>query len=277
MSSSSAVPPSVQVLAFLPGDTSTENIRRLLEEEGLSVAVRSPDAAASTLTQAPEAGAWVLDEAMDPDDLAHALRQGALAATSPVFVLARRLPHRERYLEWLDAGAWDILKVPLEGVALALRLRNILGGRGAEPNAVAVVAGYSSESLLRVAEEALALARRYDRPLHCIAAEIERRDVPAGDDPEPFIRRLADSIQRLTRRSDLIGIADQRTLIVLLPDTDAAGAETFVERMVETLEDTLRRRGIAASIRTALVSASNTETGHELLDLAEQKLRTTRP
>lgn len=274
MSSPAPHPAAVQVLAFLPRDSVTDVIRRLLQEEGLSVSLRAGAFDAASLAQAPPARAWILDESVPPAAVAEALRDGHIPATAPVFVLARRLPDRDQYLAWLEAGAWDILKVPLEGVALALRLRNILGGGGAEQKAAASAARYSWASLVQVADETLALAHRYQRPLHCVSVAVDHPPVSASG-TEPFVRRLAGAVQRLTRRSDLIGIADDRTLVVLLPDTDVPGAAIFVQRLQEALQDRIREWGIQAAVQAALVSAAAVESGHELLDLAEQKLRLT--
>lgn len=262
----------IQVLAILDRDPAAENVRRLLLEEGLAVRSYHVSERQDAWQDGAAAEAVLVDEALEPAEVAEALEKGWVRPTSPLFVVARRLPDRDRYLAWLEAGAWDILKVPLEGVALALRLRNMLMGQleGQEEDGAR---RYSLQSLTLAAEEAMALAGRYDRPLHCVGLAL---DWPDADDADvsPLMERVADATQRLTRRSDLIGLGNRRTVLILLPDTDAKGTGTFMDRLAETLEGRLREWGVAAAIRAETVAAEEVDSGRALLDAVVQKLTT---
>lgn len=257
----------LHILALLGRDPATDNVVRLLAEEGLRVTLRDPkDVPAAWQGDSPP-HAVLVDEEVEPASVGDAIANGWVRSTSPVFVVARRLPDRERYMEWLQAGAWDILKVPLENVALALRLHNILRGHMTPQEAAEAGARYSFDSLVRVADETLSLAHRYDRPLHCAAVALSWPDAPR-DEVSGVLDRLAESIQRLTRRSDLIGVADGRTLLLLLPDTDEAGARTFLDRVDQSLQQELKAWGILATLRCGLVASDGRASGGELLDAA---------
>jgi nucleotide-binding universal stress UspA family protein len=253
-----------------------ETVRRLLVEEGLHVTLRDANERKDIWAGAGAAEAVLVDECLEPAEVAEALDRGWVAGTAPLFVLARRLPDRDRYAAWLQSGAWDIVKIPLESVALALRLLNILGAHRSERTRMKPGPRYSLQSLSQAAEEALALARRYDRPLHCVAVGVDWPNL-ADADIEPLMERLADATQRLTRRSDLLGVGDLRTLLILLPDTNEAGAGVFVDRLGETLQERLGEWGVAAALRTEVVSPTGLESGRELLETAIQKVGRTAP
>jgi PleD family two-component response regulator len=258
-----------RVLAILKPDAATQNLERLLAEEGLFVEVRNPSEGLDVWQHGMLAQAVVVDEQLEPADIAEALRRERIPAAIPVFVLARRLPDRDRYLAWLETGAWDIVKIPLEGLALALRLRNILAGRSAQ-GAARPARRYTLENLARVADEALALARRYDRPLHCIAVHLDRPE-DAVQSEDALMGRVADVTQRLTRRSDLIGIGTG-TLLVLLPDTHLGGATVFAQRLEETLRERLDRWGCPTRLSTSIITGADRASGAELLDAAVRSL-----
>jgi DNA-binding response OmpR family regulator len=275
MSKTSPVRPEVNVLAILSEDPAGEIVRKLLAEEGLSVTAFDTADRKEAWRKGVSAQAVVVDEALEPAEVAEALDRGWIASTAPVFVLARRLPDRDRYVAWLEAGAWDILKIPLEGIALALRLRNMLEGHLSKESA-SRAQRYSVKSLALAADEALALAHRYERPLHCAALAVDWPE--AGEtDLDPLMERLADACQRLTRRSDLIGLGGRRTILLLLPDTNAKGTGIFLDRLKATLEERLMEWEVVATLHTASVDAVEAESGQELLEAVVRGLGVSPP
>lgn len=262
---------AIQVLAILRPEPAMETVRRLLVEEGLSVTMRDANERKAAWVGAARAEAVLVDECLEPAEVAEALDRGWVPGTAPLFVLARRLPDRDRYSAWLESGAWDIVKIPLESVALALRLQNILGAHRSERTRTKPGPRYSLQSLAQATDEALALAKRYDRPLHCVALDVGWPNLVDAD-IEPLMERLADATQRLTRRSDLLGVGGPGTLLILLPDTNEAGAGVFVDRLRETLRERLGEWGVAAALRTEVVSPTGLESGRELLETAMQRV-----
>lgn len=252
-----------------------QTVRRVLHDEGLVVDVRERTTDGAVWTDTRSAHAVLVDDNVDPEDVREALERGWIHWTTPVFVVAQRLPGRERYLTWLETGAWDVLKIPLESEALALRLRNILEG-GTAKERLPGMRRYSLQTLEKVADEALALAHRYHRELYCVALSVDRT---RSDEPphESIVERLAGAAEALVRGSDLIGIGDKHTLLIVLPDTDEEGATSFVSRLLETLEARLREWGIVANLRARKVAASEAESGRDLLSLVVQRLGSTPP
>lgn len=265
---------AVQVLAILRRDPATDAVHQILREEGLAVTLRDAAGRKDVWEGATGADAVLVDEALEPAEVAEALNRGWIPGTVPLFVLARRLPDRDRYTAWLKSGAWDIMKIPLESMALALRLENILGRSPIRRARARSEGRYAFDSLNMATDEALALARRYDRPLHCVGLAVEWADTE-GRDRLPLMERLADATQRLTRRSDLLGLHGDCTLLILLPDTDASGAATFVGRLRDTLESRLQEWDLAATLRTEVAAAAGVESGGELLDATVARLRPT--
>lgn len=260
---------AIQVLAILTSKQESQMIRRLLSEEEIQTTVRDPSEGAGVWKGGETCGAVIVDESLEPAAIAEALGQGWIRRTSPLFVLTRRLPDRERYLAWLEAGAWDILKLPLESMALALRLRNLLRGQRQLEDQKQTAVRYGRDALVRVADESMALAHRHGRSLQCAAIAL---DVP-GDTgaTQAVLERLADATQRLVRQSDLIGVGDGM-LFVLLPDTEPKGGRIFIGRLQQFLEERLVSWGLTGTARAGLASAKGISTGKELLAAASRDL-----
>ncbi|MDX1674191.1 MAG: hypothetical protein R3314_05245 [Longimicrobiales bacterium] len=261
---------TARIVAIMGRGPVTETVRKVLEDEGLTADVRDADLTDNMWRDTRSADALLVDDNLEPAHVEEALERGWIHGTAPVFVVTQRLPGRERYMAWLQAGAWDVLKIPLEAMALVLRLQNILeGGRADQRTHTA--RRYSLQTLEQVADEALALADRYDRDLYCVALTVDwPRD---GDtDPAPVVERLANASQKLVRGSDLVGLADERTLLVLLPDTDEQGALAFKGRLVETLENKLKKWGVLGTLRAETIASEEVDSARELLSLSVRRL-----
>jgi diguanylate cyclase (GGDEF)-like protein len=84
-------------------------------------------------------------------------------------------------------------------------------------------------------DRARAAARRYNRPFSLILLDLDNLKTindthghPAGD---KAIRQLADALRKTLRAADLAGRWGGDEFIVILPETDAAGAQRLVERL----------------------------------------------
>lgn len=267
-------PDTIAVLAILPPGQETEMIRRVLAEEDITATLRDPTKGTEVWENGESCGAVIVDESLEPAAIAEALERGWIRRTAPLFVLTRRLPDRERYIAWLEAGAWDIVKMPLESMALALRLRNVLRGQRQVEGQQRAAARYRRDALVRVADETIALAHRQGRSLQCAAVALDLAGAGGEGTDRPdqaVLERLADATQRLVRRSDLIGVGDG-ILFVLLPDTEPKGARTFVERLREFLDERLVSWGLTGTVRTGIASAKDITSGRELLSAASRDL-----
>ena len=195
----------------------------------------------------------------DGVDVAGLLRagqdEGWLGIRVPVVVLAPRPVERIVRLTWLQAGAWQIARLPLDPEVFQLQIRNLLRGYPAAIWVHAEDEAYARTALLRVTEENLALAQRHGRPLSAAAFCLDWGSRRADEDALAVMRRLSIPAHEAVRGSDLVGVTAQGTLVVLLPDTDAAGARIFTTRLTPLLEARLRGWGFVGRIISAQISA----------------------
>ncbi|HSH46603.1 MAG TPA: hypothetical protein VK966_12235, partial [Longimicrobiales bacterium] len=127
------------------------------------VRIRTIDAPEGTNAPDERPDGLIVDASLDvPGLLETARREGWLGRSTPVFALMDDPLPRETQLEWLGTGVWEFVRLPLDGELFALRLRNLLRARS-----TGVDSGepYGWAALRRVADESVALARRFGRPL----------------------------------------------------------------------------------------------------------------
>jgi diguanylate cyclase (GGDEF)-like protein len=96
---------------------------------------------------------------------------------------------------------------------------------------------YLNDQLLKEAER----ARRYDRPLSVIMADIDRfkrindeRGHASGDE---VLKRFADLAKSIIRPSDWIARYGGEEFVIVLPETDANGAAIVAEKVRATCAD----------------------------------------
>lgn len=238
--------------------------------------IRAREAEAYEAMESPGArpDALVVDAALDvPTVLASARREGWLGRSTPVFVVMETPLPRDRQLDWLREGVWEFVRLPLDGEVFALRVRNLLRARNADDRATAAEP-YAWSALVRVAEESMALARRFRRPFSVVAISLDWGDRRADDTARDVLHRLAHAAGERIRRSDLLGLSPGGTLLILLPDSDEAGGEIFLGRMEGYLADQLREWNVAARLRTGLTGLDHGEDvpAEGLLEAAETGL-----
>lgn len=189
--------------------------------------------------------AWVEHELFDP--------------AVPLLLVAPRPVEQDTYREWLGAGAWEVVRLPVDPALMALRLRNMLGprleGEAARP-AIEPQGPYGWPSLVRATDEVLALGRRHGRPVACAAISVESGTDDTAARPLRVLRRLGIAAQAWVRKSDLVGMSEHDVLLVVLPDTRPSEAEILVPRLVAALDRSLRSGGIVARLRSGTHGAS---------------------
>lgn len=201
--------------------------------------------------------------------------EGWLATTVPVVVLAVGPVEREGRRDWLRAGAWEIVRLPLDDELFGLQVRNFLRGRHAPAGFDLEDEPYANAALLRVADENLALARRHERPLCTAAFGLDWGSRRADADALALMERLAVMAHEAVRGSDLVGVTPRGSLVVLLPDTDPDGARVFVDRLKPRLEARLREWGVLARIihGVAVAETAGDPTAEQVLAAAEKAIR----
>lgn len=194
---------------------------------------------------------------VDGRDLCRSLvGRGAVRVSTPILALCTSRPPRERRLEILRAGAWDILSLPLDPEELVLRVRSLVRAKQEVDDASdrslldAATGFYNVKGLMRRLHELTSEARRYTRPLACVVVgprddsrtQSILRGILAQDsgaangresEPGDAGSAMADSLLRVTRTSDAKGLLGDQHFVILAPDTDLEGAVRLAERILD--------------------------------------------
>jgi diguanylate cyclase (GGDEF)-like protein len=117
---------------------------------------------------------------------------------------------------------------------------------------------------------ALALARRSHRPLSLITVDVDHfkqvNDTHGHEAGDEVLRRLARALEMRLRNSDVVARLGGEEFVVLLPDTDLAGArsiaQTLVDGMAEQHDPVVGRITVSAGVATV---RSPRDTGADLL------------
>ena len=190
-------------------------------------------------------------------DVARVIRAGSegdwIDPATPLVVIQTGAVEHERELEWLRAGAWSISRLPAEGEALGLQVANLVGARTAafRPSRL-----YPWHTLVRVTAETLALSRRHDRPVACVAFALDTGQASAAEPGRGLVARIGDRLADAARDSDILGTSEGGVLLVLLTDTTADGGRAFLDRVVPRVRAALEELGIDGEILSAVVDAS---------------------
>lgn len=181
-----------------------------------------------------------------------------LDVTSPLLLLAPMPVGAGEYREWLSVGVWEVVRLPVDPDMLALRLRNLLGGPRLSGRRMSLgpQGPYPWSSMVRATEETLALARRLDRPVSCLAVAVDPGADPKEHPSPRLMHRLGIAAQEWVRDADIVGLSEHDVLLAVLPDTNADEAEILGPRLVAALQRSLRRAGIAAGLRVSTLEAS---------------------
>ncbi len=165
--------------------------------------------------------------------------QEAVSRSAPVLLLATGHVTRERKLEALEAGVWDILSLPIDAEELLLRIERYIRGKlesdRLQDDALidALTGLYSWHGISRRLAEVAAAASRYGRPLSCIVVNIG--DETGGgrrDDAIPAqITDVARQLRSMIRTSDLLARIGPNEFAVVAPDTPGQGAEILATRL----------------------------------------------
>lgn len=195
-------------------------------------------------------------EAVDvPALLGAGERDGWRMATIPVLVLAGSPLEREDRRSWLEAGAWEIVGLPVDPEPLRLQVRNLTRAFGPDEADGVAEKPYARTALVRATGESLALAHRSRRPLSAAGFSLDWGSRRADPDGLAVLHRLAHIADEAARGSDLVGITADGAIVVLLPDTPDAGAAVFTERLAAQLQEGLREWGVLGQILAGHITA----------------------
>lgn len=170
--------------------------------------------------------------------------EGLLAPGTPVFVTAAAPAQRAERLAALQAGAWDVIHLPVDAEELLLRLGTVAraklqADRAREESLLDPATGlYSVQGLLRHVRELGHQALRRPAPLACavLAPEPAWESDEAAEPDEGHIAELARMVSRVARRSDVVGRVSRSEFAVLAPGTGTAEVLLLARRLVAGAE-----------------------------------------
>lgn len=115
-------------------------------------------------------------------------------------------------------------------------------------------------SFMKSADDALAFARRYKRPLAVLVIDVDHfksvNDTLGHGAGDAVLRHVADAIASAVRDTDSAGRLGGEEFAVLAREADATGAETLAERIRKNVQETVELpdgRSVTVSVGGALV------------------------
>jgi PleD family two-component response regulator len=187
---------------------------------------------------------------IDAAAVSRALRDDPkIGPTTPIVIVtaATTIDRAERLLA-LDAGAWDVLSLPLEGDMLLVRMRNFLLAKQESDrvrDGILVDAGtgtYNRLGLELLGRELGADAGRTHEPFACVAVKLDYvvesgRTANAPPDPGQQAEYLAAMLKQRGRVSDVVGRVEEDEFAMLLPFTSDSGVRHLFDRLQAMIAD----------------------------------------
>jgi diguanylate cyclase (GGDEF)-like protein len=181
---------------------------------------------------------------LDGYDVCRAV-QATGAVAPPVIFLTAHSQTTAR-VAGLDAGAVDYIVKPFDHAELIARVRAALRTKAtrdqlAEQATRDPLTGlFNRRQLETLAGEAIAVARRYRRPLSCLMIDLDRfKQVndrlghAAGDE---VLCEAAKRFSQVSRGADVLGRYGGEEFLAVLPQVDLAAAGAAAERLRQALE-----------------------------------------
>ena len=219
----------------------------LLEQEGYEVLRAVDGLQALQLADEHEPALCVLDVSMPGVDGYAVCRElQARGQSPPTVIFLTAHAHTTARVSGLDAGAVDYVVKPFNGAELMARIRAALRTKTTR-DALVVEATtdpltglYNRSHLDGVADHLVALAERSERPISCLMIDLDHfksvNDTYGHDAGDAVLKETAARFSRAVRRSDVLVRYGGEEFVVLLPDTDSAGAMTMAARLRMRLE-----------------------------------------
>lgn len=167
--------------------------------------------------------------------------QPGITQSTPIIAATAEPLTRQKRLEALRAGAWDVFGHPLDAEVLVLKATayvraKIEADEARERGLVDPETDlYNVRGVLRRIYEEASEATRHGRPLACLVAALEQPDggtITEADVAEAA-RAAATALRRTGRASDVFGRLGPSEFVVIAPGTDADGARRLAQRLTE--------------------------------------------
>lgn len=251
------MPPSTPAgrppLALIGSDQewSIRSIESILGPHGYAVLRAYNGKEVMERAQAGQPDVVILDLRLPDQDgraVCRALReQRIVSPATPILMISSGHPAKADRLKALQAGAWEVLSLPLDAEEFLLKLSAFVHAKTEsdalrEEGLVDRSTGfYSVRGLARRAREVGAEAFRRKTALACVVIGVDPVDaagVEGGGDSSALAEALemvGQAFQSTARSSDVIGRLGRSEFAVIAPATDAEGAMRLAERLAEAV------------------------------------------
>jgi diguanylate cyclase (GGDEF)-like protein len=230
-----------------------EDIRSLvalrLRKAGYEVVAAADGPEALHLAQEHDPDLLILDVSMPLlDGYAVCREVQALGATAPPVIFLSARTHDAGVLEGFEVGASDYITKPfrpaelLVRVQAALKMKALRDAFAYDASMDALTGVLNRRGLAARAGEAVAIARRHERPLACLILDLDRFKAindsyghAAGD------RVLQETAQRIgsnVRASDIVGRYGGEEFLLLLPEANEDGGVAAAEKLRRVISAT---------------------------------------
>ncbi|HTY06468.1 MAG TPA: response regulator [Gemmatimonadales bacterium] len=252
------VPPSTPAgrppLALIGSDQewSIRSIESILGPHGYAVLRAYNGKEVLERAQSGQPDVVILDLRLPDQDgrvVCRALReQRIVTPATPILMISSGHPAKADRLKALQAGAWEVLSLPLDAEEFLLRLASFVQAKTEsdalrEEGLVDRSTGfYSVRGLARRAREVGAEAFRRKTALACVVIGVDAVNADGqGADADAAalaqaLEIVAQAFQGTARSSDIIGRLGRSEFAVIAPATDADGAMRLAERLAAAVE-----------------------------------------
>ncbi len=233
----------------------SRSLESILRPRGIAVAMAYTARQALELASRAAPDLCIVDfhlPDMDGVDLVRELRsRRILDPVTPILMSSSGAGRAER-LEALGAGAWDILRHPLDPGELIIRLENLIQAKREADRLYRELMTdpgtglYNVRGILRRAREMGSGSIRYGHSMTCIAvgparspdasdADADGADRAAARD---FVPVAAHAVHAAVREYDAVGQTGPLEFVIVASGLDRPGAVRLADRILESLERT---------------------------------------
>lgn len=205
---------------------------------------------------------------MTGPDVCRALRElPSVGRGTPILVLTTAPLGRAERLDAVQAGAWDILRPPLDPEELLLKVTTFVAAKleadqAREESLCDPQTGlYNIRGILRRVDEVAADAARNHRSVSCVVVGIRPDErSPAGTaDPGELARMVTRVLSGTTRLSDTLGRLGLADFVVVSSGSDPTGVRRLAQRVAEAIRSEEGLHGTSVRIGVHHVEDASAE------------------
>ena len=170
-----------------------------------------------------------------------------IRASTPIVMMTTSPLGRSERIEALRAGAWDVVRPPLDPEELLLKIGAFVTAKqeadaAREESLLDPLTGfYNVKGLLKRVSEVTAEATRSRRPLACVVLGMDWSRAEEVDDVRSLPDGLTTALAATARVSDIMGRLGEGNFVIVAPGTDPGGAHRLAMRLLAAVDEGVPR------------------------------------